>query len=95
MNDNERAGVCERCGADLHGHLGVFDGELNGIAIITIKETSPRNWICCDACAAMLCHACCRRPESGYCDACIAKYGIQVSSQPQPDPMTKSLPTAL
>lgn len=81
MNDSESVGNCECCHANLHGHLGVFDDEFHGVAVITIKETSPRNWICCDACAVMLCHACCSHPESGYCNECISKYGIQVSAQ--------------
>lgn len=76
-NTEERAGTCEGCGAKLYGHLGVFDGVVAGVSVITIRETSPRNWICCDACAATLCHACCSQPKTGYCDGCIAKYGIQ------------------
>lgn len=79
MSDIESAGNCECCRAALYGHLGVFDGELYGASVIIIREMSPRNWICCDACAAMLCHACCTYPQSGYCDSCIAKYSIQVA----------------
>jgi hypothetical protein len=75
VSDTERVGACHRCSAPLYGRLGVFDEMLYGIPVITIREVSPRNWICCDACAAMLCHNCCSRPETGYCDACIAAYG--------------------
>jgi hypothetical protein len=78
VSDTESAGNCERCHRPLHGHLGVFDGVFCGIRVVTIRETSPRNWICCDACAATLCHDCCGHPETGYCDACIAAYGIRV-----------------
>lgn len=71
MSLTEGAGVCEQCGQTLYGELGVVDGTVCGVAVVVIRETSPRNWICCDACARMLCHACCREPESGYCDVCL------------------------
>jgi len=73
VSHTESAGCCERCGREIHGQLGVVDGAIGGVAVVIIRETSPRNWICCDACAVMLCHACCQRPESGYCDACLSQ----------------------
>lgn len=76
MSYKESAGDCEHCHAELHGHLGVFDGDIGGARVIAIREISPRNWICCDACNAMLCHACCSKPQSGYCDSCLSGYGI-------------------
>lgn len=90
MNEIESVGNCERCQRPLSGRLGVFDGELCGVAIITIREISPRNWICCDACGVMLCHSCCSHPASGYCDACIAIYGIQVDMQRKSEPQRES-----
>jgi hypothetical protein len=72
VSQPENAGNCERCQQDLHGHLGVFESELFGVAVVAIKETSPRNWICCDACSVLLCHSCCQNPQSGYCDTCFA-----------------------
>ncbi len=71
MSQPESAGNCERCQQILYGHLGVFEGELYGVVVVAIRETSPRNWICCDACSVMLCHACCTHPQSGYCDQCF------------------------
>ena len=76
MSSTESTGNCERCRQALYGNLGVFDGEICGVSVVVIRETSPRNWICCDACGALLCHACCSHPKSGYCDACINRCGI-------------------
>lgn len=73
MSHTEGAGCCERCGQTLYGRLGVVDRVIGGVAVVVIRETSPRNWICCDACARMLCHACCQKPESGYCDVCLSR----------------------
>lgn len=71
MSHTEGAGFCEQCGGELRGQLGMVDGTVCGVAVVVIREVSARNWICCDACARMLCHACCQKPESGYCDACL------------------------
>ena len=73
MSHSEDTGLCEECGRRLRGHLGVIDGSVAGVAVVVIREVSPRNWICCDACARMLCRACCRRPESGYCNDCLSR----------------------
>ena len=73
MSNTGSAGACERCRGPLYGSLGVFGGEFCGVPVIAIREVSPRNWICCDACARMLCRACCRRPESGYCNDCLSR----------------------
>ncbi len=90
MNSTERAGTCERCQAALYGHLGVFDTMIVGIPVIAIRETSPRNWICCDACGVMLCHDCCNHPETGYCDVCLSKYGIPHTSPQSHQPHGKT-----
>ena len=47
-------------------------GVVGGVAVICLTATPDRDWICCDACSVLVCHNCCRHPESGYCDACIA-----------------------
>ena len=73
MSYMESAGRCERCGGEIHGHLGVVDRTVFGVAVVVIREISPRNWICCDACAVTICHACCQKPESGYCDTCLSR----------------------
>lgn len=73
MGHAESVGCCERCGQKLHGQLGVGSRVIGGAAVVVIREISPRNWICCDACAAVICHVCCRKPESGYCDACLSR----------------------
>lgn len=73
MSQTEGVGCCERCGRELRGRLGVFTGDISGVAVVVIRATSPRNWICCDVCAVMVCHACCQKPESGYCDDCLSR----------------------
>ena len=73
MSEAESVGCCERCGQRLYGQLGVVSRVIGDVAAVIIRETSPRNWICCDACAAVVCHACCQKPESGYCDACLSR----------------------
>ncbi|MGB8509847.1 MAG: hypothetical protein WCD76_15810 [Pyrinomonadaceae bacterium] len=83
MCEKESEGTCEACGRPLHGHLGVFESEFYGVGVVVIKETSPRNWICCDACARMLCHACCSNPQSGYCDPCFDAITRERKEMPQ------------
>lgn len=73
MSHAESVGCCERCGRKLYGQLGVGSTVIGGVAVVIVREASPRNWICCDACAVTICHACCRKPESGYCDACLSR----------------------
>lgn len=64
-------GYCEKCQAELHGELGVKSETINGIPVITIAETAPRNWILCDSCNALLCRDCCLQPHTGLCNACF------------------------
>jgi hypothetical protein len=67
---------CELCGREVHGELGVFDFETERAFVISIEETSPRDWILCDSCNTLVCHDCCRYPASGYCDACLSQYHL-------------------
>lgn len=67
--------VCEE--TELEGDLGVAEGELeDGTLFVAVIETSPRNWLQCDACNQVVCHRCCTHPKSGYCNECIAKYNL-------------------
>lgn len=72
---------CDECKAELYGELGVRSEEIGGIPVITIAETSPRNWILCDGCNALLCHNCCRKPETGYCNDCLAKQNASAKAE--------------
>ena len=70
---------CAHCGQEVHGELEVLDLTPSDPAapfMITIASTPDRDWILCDICNAMRCHACCTYPQSGYCDACITKYQL-------------------
>lgn len=67
---------CERCKREVHGSIEVASGELAGVAVVTMVATPDRDWICCDACNALVCEECCTHPESGYCDSCIASPGL-------------------
>jgi len=69
---------CEQCGRKLRGSLIQYDGKLtDGTPVTVIDATPDRDWIVCDSCNILLCHNCCRHPESGYCDSCIEKYDLQ------------------
>jgi len=65
--------VCEE--TELEGDLAV-DTQQADITIISIFETAPRNWICCDSCNRIVCNVCCTHPRSGYCDSCIELYNL-------------------
>lgn len=68
---------CERCGNGVVGDLIVEEEHFPLGSIIRIRPTPDRNWIACDSCNILLCHNCCRYPESGYCDQCIETYQLQ------------------
>jgi hypothetical protein len=64
---------CAICKREVHGDIEVSSGTLpNGVGVVLMTSTPDRDWICCDACAAIVCRDCCMHPESGYCDSCIA-----------------------
>ena len=67
---------CEICGREVSGDLGVEEEDIGIGFIISIIETSPRDWIMCDSCSKIVCHYCCDYPRSGYCDTCIDKYNL-------------------
>ena len=64
---------CDECKAELYGELGVKSEVIRGIPVVTISEITPRNWILCDSCNALLCHNCCLFPKTGYCNNCQVK----------------------
>lgn len=67
---------CQVCGRRVSGDLNVTAESLEGGVIVTISATPDRDWICCDACNALVCEDCCMHPESGYCDSCIASRAL-------------------
>jgi hypothetical protein len=67
---------CECCGREVKGEIEVSSGIVGGVPVICMTSTPDRDWICCDACAVVVCHDCCEHPESGYCDSCIASNGL-------------------
>lgn len=70
---------CPECQKDLCGVVEVSSGIIGGINFVVMKETPDRNWIECDACAKIICKACCTFPDSGYCDKCFFLYKIETS----------------
>lgn len=72
---------CELCEKSVYGDLAVADCLLGGVGIIVIHETRKRNWILCDSCNTLCCHACCERPETGYCNACINRYRLNFDDE--------------
>lgn len=73
--------TCERCDAALQGCLFLTSEIVGGIGIIRFTENSPRNWIICDSCNALLCQDCAPAWKSGYCPECIREYGLKFYSE--------------
>jgi hypothetical protein len=76
---------CEVCNeTELEGELGVFTTSVisempkEEFTLISLRETTRRNYIACDGCNKAVCHNCCEHPRSGYCDSCIEKYNLRV-----------------
>ena len=67
---------CTRCGRNVIGTITVSEERVGPFTAVVLKSSPDRDWLCCDSCAVVLCHGCCRYPESGYCDACIAEYSL-------------------
>lgn len=63
--------TCDWCDKSLYGNLVVSSGVLNGLGYVRISEQTPRNWIVCDGCNVMICHACAPDYKTGYCPDCI------------------------
>jgi hypothetical protein len=72
--------ACQVCGRAVRGSLSVAEASVGGVGLIRITGTPDRDWIACDACNLTVCHSCCRRPESGYCDGCLEQYKIPESA---------------
>jgi hypothetical protein len=73
--------TCERCDAALRGSLVLTSEIANGVGIIRFTENSPRNWILCDGCNALLCRLCAPEWKSGYCPDCIREYSLKFDSE--------------
>jgi hypothetical protein len=74
---------CEVCNeTELEGELAVFATSAfsetlsEEATIISLTETTQRNYIICDSCNRAVCHNCCSHAKSGYCDLCIQKYNL-------------------
>ena len=69
---------CKICGQEVTGDLFVQDSALaDGTPVVAILSTPDRDWICCDSCNTVVCHACCKYHQSGYCDSCVEKYNLR------------------
>ena len=77
MTEPNTTEQCQKCGQTLHGDLAVTSQETPLGWVVLVQETSPRNWLACDACSIVLCHSCCTYPFSGYCDDCVTRYGLE------------------
>jgi hypothetical protein len=73
--------TCERCDARLHGSLVLTSEIKHGIGIIRFAENSPRNWILCDLCNALLCRSCAPSWQAGYCEDCAREYDLKFDSE--------------
>jgi len=62
---------CQRCFGELSDDSVIADWRPPDTA-----SWSLRNWITCQQCNRVICFNCCRYPESGYCDQCIARYNL-------------------
>src|SRR5215470_4189593 len=68
---------CEVCFNEVSGNVDIIEYDLgDGIHVLDMAPSPNRNWITCDACNKVVCFACCRYPQSGYCDTCIEHYGL-------------------
>ena len=83
-------GNCPGCGKVLTGAVEVVETEMFGIPTIAFEETSDRNWMQCDACSRVICKACCRKPKTGYCNACLT--ALEKDSAVTTAAQTKPLP---
>jgi hypothetical protein len=68
--------TCPKCQKELVGAIEVSSGNVGGIGVVVMQETSDRNWILCDSCNQTICKSCCIMPDSGYCDNCFFKLKI-------------------
>jgi hypothetical protein len=73
--------TCERCDAALSGSLTLTSEIANGVGVIRFSENSPRNWILCDGCNALLCRGCAPHWKAGYCEDCIREYNLKFDSE--------------
>jgi hypothetical protein len=73
--------TCERCDAVLQGSLILTSEIVNGIGIIRFIENSPRNWILCDLCNALLCQTCAPNWKAGYCEDCVREYNLKFDAE--------------
>ena len=80
--DPQAAGdTCERCHATLSGSLVVTSQITEHAGIIAFVENSPRNWILCDSCSALLCRDCAPHFKTGYCEDCIREHDLKFDSE--------------
>ncbi len=73
--------TCERCEASLRGSLILTSEIVNGVGIIRFTETSPRNWILCDSCNALVCQTCAPEWKAGYCEVCLHEYDLNFDAE--------------
>jgi hypothetical protein len=64
---------CPGCGKPLTGAIEIETRKSGDIGEIVFGETTDRNWIQCDGCNKTICKQCCEKPETGYCNDCLAR----------------------
>jgi hypothetical protein len=77
----ENKETCERCDSSLQGSLVLTSEIVDGVGIIRFTENTPRNWILCDGCNALLCQTCAPAWKSGYCPDCIREYNLKFDAE--------------
>jgi len=67
------------CGREVNGDFTVTskEVEVGGAFIISIISSPDRDFNDCDACNSRVHWRCSRHPDSGYCDFCFEKYGLE------------------
>ena len=72
---------CQRCYREVTGAQAETGWPLSrDVGAAPVESTSPdRDWIECQACSKIICFQCCRQPQSGFCDDCIA--GLNLTAE--------------
>jgi hypothetical protein len=65
---------CSICKTAVHGDFVVLaESQPDESFIIEIDSTPDRNFNVCDLCNEVICFACSRDKDSGYCNVCLYK----------------------
>lgn len=70
---------CEVCFREVCEEVEVDQTTATCVVLVRVMAPPDRDWILCDACNKLVCNSCCRHPESGYCDSCYDRYGLELT----------------